>query len=85
MTEGGHRYERMIGIFLLGCVLFCYPMLSIFSAGSLVFGIPLLFVYLFCVWLGLIVLIYLATRDRPPSEAPEASPSPAPLSDHGSD
>lgn len=49
--------ERLVAVFLAGLVLFNYPLLSLFDGGKAVFGIPLLYVYVFVVWAGLIALM----------------------------
>jgi len=57
----------MIGaLFLLGLVLFNKPLLGIFDAGSetTLFGIPLLYVYLFAAWGLLIALMAWAVERR---------------------
>lgn len=49
--------SRFIALFLLGCVLFSPLLMSVFDApGAALFGIPLLFVYLFASWAVLIGL-----------------------------
>jgi len=53
---------RYIGLFLLGCFLFCYPVLTIFNLPYRLFGIPLLFFYLFAVWSLLISLIVFCAK-----------------------
>jgi len=40
--------------------LFNFPILALFNVGATVFGIPLLFAYLFFAWAALILLMYLA-------------------------
>ncbi|HMO38967.1 MAG TPA: hypothetical protein PKC76_12510 [Saprospiraceae bacterium] len=47
---------RLIGIFLLAAVLLNFPILGIFRSEMQVLGVPLLFGYLFVVWLLLIVM-----------------------------
>ena len=47
-------------MFLLGCVLFNYPLLALFNRPTDVFGIPLLYAFLFGGWLGLIALMAFA-------------------------
>ena len=64
MTPENKKSKRLIGVFLLGCVLLNYPILSLFNRPTLFFGIPLLYVYVFAVWASLILLIYLGTRMR---------------------
>lgn len=48
--------QRLVAIVLLGCVLFNYPVLSLFSKPGVLFGIPLLYFYIFAVWALLIAL-----------------------------
>ena len=64
MVDRGLKRRRLVGIFLLGLVLTCYPILSIFNRPEMVFGFPLLYLYLFAVWTALIVLIVIVTRTR---------------------
>ncbi len=49
--------ERLVAAFLCGCVLFNYPLLSLFDRGAELFGIPLLYAYVFAAWAGLILAI----------------------------
>ena len=53
------RGQRLIAAFLLGCLMVNYPVLSLFSSGGHVLGVPLLFAYIFSAWLFLIVAIAL--------------------------
>jgi hypothetical protein len=53
-----------MGLFLLGCVLFNYPILTLFNLRVALFGIPLLYLYLFAVWTVIILAIMLITRVR---------------------
>ena len=50
--------ERLIFLFLIGVLLFNPPMLSIFNVPEYLFGIPLLYIYLFACW-G-VLLLFLA-------------------------
>ena len=59
MAKPGRKGERLIGVFLLGCLLFNFPMLALFNVRAAVFGVPLLYAYLFAAWLLLIALIAL--------------------------
>jgi hypothetical protein len=47
----------LVAVFLLGCLLFSYPLLALFNVHVSVFGVPLLYAYLLCNWAVLIVLI----------------------------
>jgi hypothetical protein len=49
--------QRLAALFLVGCLLFNYPLLSLFSRDGLVWGIPLLYVYIFITWALLIGLM----------------------------
>ncbi|MBK9236161.1 MAG: hypothetical protein IPO19_08930 [Rhodoferax sp.] len=48
--------QRLVAIVLLGCVLFNYPVLSLFSKPAMWLGIPLLYLYIFVIWALLIGL-----------------------------
>jgi threonine/homoserine/homoserine lactone efflux protein len=56
------RGQRLVCIFLLGVVLFNFPVLAVFNVGATLFGIPILFAYLFLAWAAVILLIYLAVE-----------------------
>ena len=58
MTKTSRKGQQLGGLFLLGCLLFNYPMLAIFNVRETVFGIPLLYSYLFGAWALLIALAY---------------------------
>lgn len=58
--------QRLAAVFLLGCVLFNYPLISLFNKPGDVFDIPLLYFYLFGAWallIGLMALIIESRRD----------------------
>ena len=58
--------QRLAALFLLGCLLFNYPLLQLFARDGAVFGVPLLYCYVFCAWavfIGLIALV-VERRDR---------------------
>ncbi|MEY3242715.1 MAG: hypothetical protein RIR11_4154 [Bacteroidota bacterium] len=48
------RPTRLIMLFFTACLLFTYPILSIFDIPGMTFSLPTLYAYLFIVW-GLIV------------------------------
>jgi hypothetical protein len=56
MTKSSWREQRLVALFLLGCLLFNYPLLALFNVRAMVFGVPVLYAYLFSAWVGLIVL-----------------------------
>jgi hypothetical protein len=56
------KSARLLGLFLLGCVLFNFPVLSLFNLEVFIWNIPILFLYVFFGWGLFILLIYLAVR-----------------------
>lgn len=55
--------ERLIALVLLGALLFNYPILRLFGVEYGLFGIPLLFVYVFAAW-GLFIALVARVVDR---------------------
>jgi hypothetical protein len=64
MTRESKLNKRLVALFLLGCVLFNYPILALFKLKAQIFGLPLLYVYVFAIWCLLIGLAALATMSR---------------------
>ena len=64
MTPDSVKSRRLVGLFLLGFVLFNYPIFSLFSIETELLGIPILYLYCFSAWLLVIVLIRYVTRRR---------------------
>ena len=62
MTKSSRRGQRLVGLFLLGCLLFNYPMLALFNTHATVAGIPLLYAYLFGAWGLLVALLAVVMR-----------------------
>ena len=56
MAKPSRRGERLAGLFLLGCLLFNFPLLAMFNARATIAGVPVLYAYLFLAWALLIVL-----------------------------
>ena len=56
--------QRLVSAFLLGCLLFSFPLLSLFNSDGKVLGIPVLYAYLFIAWGLLIALMALAVERR---------------------
>ena len=50
MQEHDRRGQRLIALFILGCLLFNYPVLSLFNVAALFFGVPVLYAYIFAAW-----------------------------------
>ena len=64
MTPESNKNRKLVGVFLLGAVLFNYPILSLFNLSVDFWGIPLPYLYLFSVWSLLIALMLLVTKNR---------------------
>lgn len=64
MNKPNAKSQRLAALFLLGNLLFNYPLLALFNRSGLVFGIPMLYVYIFGVWALLIVLLALVVEMR---------------------
>ena len=81
MRRPGLGAERLIGLFLIGAIGFSPPVLTLFNKPVLVAGIPLLYLYLFLLWLLLVVLAGLVVTQlapngetKPPLPANEEAP-----------
>lgn len=81
MKKDHSNYGRLIAVFFLGVLLFTYPILSLFDHPDLMFGVPLLFLYLFVAWIGLIALIFLVIT-KPPGSLQAGTPPTRPPSKH---
>ncbi|KAB2966687.1 hypothetical protein [Zoogloea sp.] len=49
--------QRLVAVFLLGCILVNYPVLSVFNPDATWGGIPVLYLYVFGVWAAVIALM----------------------------
>ncbi len=56
--------QRLLAIFLLGALLFNYPLLSLFNLPAMVAGIPILLFYIFAAWALVIALVAIAIGRR---------------------
>ena len=56
------KSTKLITVSLVGWLLLSFPLLSIFSTTGAVLGIPVLFLYVFSIWLTFIVITFLITR-----------------------
>jgi hypothetical protein len=65
MMGNSVKGQRLVALFLLGCLLLNYPLLDLAAGETVLAGIPLLYVYLFFVWALLIVLMMLVVERGP--------------------
>jgi len=56
--------QRLMALFILGCVLFNYPVLSLFNLSADAFGVPLLYAFIFAAWAVLVALMAFAVESR---------------------
>jgi hypothetical protein len=59
MPKSSRKGPRLVGLFLLGCLLFSYPMLALFNVRATLMGVPVLYAYLFIAWALLILIVAL--------------------------
>jgi hypothetical protein len=57
MARSSRRGQKLLALFLLGCLLFNYPLVALFNVHATVLGIPVLYAYLFSAWAALILLV----------------------------
>ena len=71
MTRDKINGRRLVGLFLLGMLLFNFPLLYLFNRPMLALGIPVLYLYLFTVWSLIIFLILMISRSKPDAPFPD--------------
>ncbi len=65
MERPGKTGQRLVALFVAGAVLLNYPILSLFTRRASVAGVPLLYAYVFGVWIALIAaLAWVIERSR---------------------
>jgi hypothetical protein len=61
MSNLESKGQRFVALCMLGMLLFNYPILTLFNVPGTLFGVPVLYAYLFIAWAVLIALMaYLA-------------------------
>lgn len=50
------KHSRLTAVFAIAFLAFNFPILALFGKGTLLWGIPVLYLYLFAAWLALILL-----------------------------
>jgi len=59
MRDDKNREQRFLALCMLGLVLFNFPVLALFNVAGSVFGVPVLYAYIFAAWALLIALMAL--------------------------
>ena len=66
------KSRRLVVVFILGSILLNYPILSLFNVSGFLFGIPILYLYAFSIWLLLILLtVFISISNNKPPHAPD--------------
>lgn len=73
MTRDKINGRRLVGLFLLGMLLFNFPLLYLFNRPVLALGIPVLYLYLFAAWSLIIFLMLMISRSKPETPLPDLS------------
>jgi hypothetical protein len=64
MNPSGITRQRLAAVFLLGCALLNYPLLSLFNNPGEILDVPLLYIYVFAAWALLIALMAYVIEKR---------------------
>ena len=64
MRESEAKRQRLFALFVLGCLLFNYPVLSLFNGPAEAFGVPVLYAYIFAAWALLVALMAFVVESR---------------------
>ena len=64
MHASSRKRQQLVGLFLLGCLLFNYPLITLFDRPVFVLGVPLLYAYLFGAWALIIALVAVIAERR---------------------
>ena len=65
MSDFESKGQRFVALCMLGILLFNYPILALFNVTGTVFGVPLLYAYIFIAWAVLIAMMaFVAESDR---------------------
>ena len=62
MSGVERKGQRLIAACMLGMVLFNFPVLALFNVSGTLFGVPVLYAYIFIAWAGLIGLMALSAE-----------------------
>ena len=64
MGKSKSKGQRLAALCLLGLALFNFPILALFNRPGSLFGIPLLYAYIFLAWAALIALMALVVESN---------------------
>jgi hypothetical protein len=58
------RTPRFVALCMLGVLLFNFPVLALFNVPGTLFGVPVVYAYIFAAWAVLIALMAFAAEAR---------------------
>lgn len=64
MSPIRRKIQRLLVVFFFGVLALNYPLMTIFSKKIFLWGIPLLYFYLFAFWILFIILIALIAERK---------------------
>lgn len=64
MNKQNIKSQRLAALFMLGCLLFNYPLLALFNRPTVLGGIPVLYLYIFAAWALLIALLAMVVETK---------------------
>lgn len=59
MSDFESKSQRFVALCILGILLFNFPILTLFNVPGTLFGVPILYAYIFIAWAALITLMAL--------------------------
>ena len=62
MSQFQSKGQRFVALCMFGLLLFNYPILALFNVSGTVFGVPVLYAYIFIAWAALIALMALVAE-----------------------
>ena len=74
MPEIERQNERLIVVLVIGTIALNYPLLSLFSKVRLLFGIPVLYLYIFAIWSVFIACVALILEKKASSSSMASPP-----------
>jgi hypothetical protein len=57
MSDFEGKGQRFVALCMFGMLLFNFPVLTLFNIPGVLFGVPILYAYIFIAWAGLISLM----------------------------
>ena len=64
MSEFESKGQRFVALCMFGVLLFNYPILALFNVSGVLFGVPVLYAYIFVAWAMLIALMAFVAESR---------------------